>query len=788
MIKRILSILIILIPFFSNAQIAVGDWNVYSIYSTLNKIEQSNEKVYFLSSNYLYSFDKNTQEVYYYTLQNKLNDNNISNIYYNKEGKYLFIVYKSGNIDLLYDDGTVENMPDIKDASLNYATDINDVAFKGDYIYVATKYGLVIFNEKKHEVKSSGIYGKEISKVACVDDYIVVDQNHSLYFIQKDERIEVFDNFTLLTSGYYIDDLEGLKNNRLLFRSTSKNISIFEINFDKKNFKSISIDSTGKNGNLIYGKEAYYYINADVVYSISFDGEKNTHLSLPSELTSQVVSIWDNPAEVWVGDSDGMANYNVANNTVLYDKFRPQAISVNYPFYITSDKNGKIYISNRSESAYFGFSYNNRSFISTIENYEIQDITLKEFPITHKSNPSKKSEYLYDTFQLAIDPEDIDTYYIGTFWEGLYKVKNGKVISQYNPENSSLLESWGCRVNAVAFDKYNNLWCTNEVVNTSQPALHILPAAKRKKETTTIEDWIPINLGDFTSVKDVKILICEKSNMIFIIDGKWSGYVVAYDTKGTYDNISDDKYLLWDSFTDQDGKSFDPDRISAIVEDKNGRVWIGTSNGVIEISNPKNATNPSMTINRIKVPRNDGTNYADYLLDAIHVTSISVDNSNRKWLGTMTDGVYLVSENGNEIIEHFTPENSYHPGGKTYCVYAHPLNNSIFIGTENGLVEYSSTSAPTKEDLSEIYAYPNPVKPEYKGLIIIKGLMDNTLVKIADSAGNVFYTTRSEGGMVTWDGCNASGERVKSGVYFVFASQNADEQSEGAVTKILIIN
>ena len=276
--------------------------------------------------------------------------------------------------------------------------------------------------------------------------------------------------------------------------------------------------------------------------------------------------------------------------------------------------------------------------------------------------------------------------------------------------------------------------------------------------------------------------------MIFLCDGKWGGMIVAYDTKGTYTDTSDDNYLLWNSFIDQDGKSYTFNRVSTLAEDKNGKVWIGTSNGVIELSNPKNATNPSFTVTRIKVPRNDGTNYADYLLDAIHVTSISVDNSNRKWLGTMSDGVYLVNENGSKILEHFTSENSYHPGGITYSVYAYPFSNSVFMGTEYGLVEYSSDSSPAMEDYSNIYAYPNPVKPDYTGLITITGLMDNSLVKITDSAGHVFYTSRSEGGMVTWDGCNSVGERVKSGVYFVYVSQNENQQSSGAVTKIMIIN
>lgn len=789
MIKRLLFILIAFVSFTTAvAQTAVGNWKVYSMFSDIKKMEQSHNKVYYLSGTNLFSFDKETEETYSYTLKNKLNDITVDNIYYNNEKNYLLITYSSGNIDLLYDDGTVVNLPDIKNSTLNYSLEINDVAFLGDCIYVATKFGLIVFDETRHEVKYSGVYDKEISLVACVGDYIVIDQNRALYYIHKDDRFETFDSYTNIAKGNYLDDMQGISDNKMLVRLTSKNINLYTIDFSLNKINSTSVDVTKTASNFINGKEEVYFVSNNTVNSVSSDGVKTSHSSIPAELSSQIVSIWDDPDKLWVGNKDGIANYDVSDNglTVLYDKFKPQALNVDYPVFITSDKNGKIYVSNMSESMYYDFTYRNKSFISSIDKDEIKDVAPTEFTASHRSNPSK--EILYDTYQLAVDPEDPEIYYLGSFWEGLYKVKDGKTIAQYNPENSSLTESWGCRVNAVAFDKENNLWCTNEIVAEGLPSLHILPAEARKKETTTVQDWIPITLGSFYSSKDVRLLMCKKSNMIFICDGKWIGYVVAYDTNGTYTDTSDDKFMMWNKFIDQDGKNYSYNRVSALAEDKNGKVWIGTTSGIIEISNPKNATNTSLTVTRLKVPRNDGTNYADYLLDGVHVTSISVDNSNRKWIGTMSDGVYLVNENGTEILEHFTSENSYLPGGITYSVLAHPHNNSVFMGTEFGLVEYSSDSSPAKEDYSEIYAYPNPVKPEYTGLITITGLMDNSLIKIADSAGNVFYSSRSEGGMVTWDGCNSAGERVKSGVYFVYVSQNENEQSSGAVTKIMIIN
>ena len=114
-------------------------------------------------------------------------------------------------------------------------------------------------------------------------------------------------------------------------------------------------------------------------------------------------------------------------------------------------------------------------------------------------------------------------------------------------------------------------------------------------------------------------------------------------------------------------------------------------------------------------------------------------------------------------------------------------DNRVFIGTKKGMLIYESDAAPSQADYSDVYAYPNPVRPDYSGHITIAGLMDNSLMKIADSMGNVLYSGRSTGGMFVWDGCNSDGSRVNTGVYYVFASQNEDGHSSGCVTKILVV-
>ena len=205
------------------------------------------------------------------------------------------------------------------------------------------------------------------------------------------------------------------------------------------------------------------------------------------------------------------------------------------------------------------------------------------------------------------------------------------------------------------------------------------------------------------------------------------------------------------------------------------------------INNIENMFTGNIVINRVKVPRNDGTNLADYLLQGISVSSIAMDGAGRKWFGTTTSGIYLVSADGTEILEHFTTENSYLPSNLIFSVECNTDNNSVYITTDKGLAEYSSDAVTPEQNFDNVYAYPNPVRPDYTGYITIRGLMENSLVKIADTAGNVVFSTKSNGGMAVWDGCNSNGKRVDTGVYFVFASQSEDGSSEGCVTKILIV-
>jgi len=203
---------------------------------------------------------------------------------------------------------------------------------------------------------------------------------------------------------------------------------------------------------------------------------------------------------------------------------------------------------------------------------------------------------------------------------------------------------------------------------------------------------------------------------------------------------------------------------------------------------PSEITNGSNAIfTQVKVPRNDGTNYADYLLDGVDIRCITIDGAGRKWFGTNGNGVYLISADNMTQVEHFLTSNSLLLSDNIESISINNLTGEVFFGTEKGLCSYMSdaTQASDKMNDDNVYAYPNPVEPDYTGLITVVGLTLDADVKITTTNGALVAEGRSTGGTFKWDGCDLEGKPVASGIYMVQTATS--EGKKGTVCKIAIV-
>ena len=791
------------------AQHAVGSWEVYSNYGIdRGDIIDTNSKVYFCGGGSLFHYDKDIDETYSYNIGNGLSDVNVKALYRNYDRDYIVVVYDNSNMDVVYDNGRIVNLSEVKDAQYVNDRTINWIDFDGDNMYVACSFGMVKYDLRNASVTESGMFGFPVNGVTVHQGHVMIGTDKGLYAISVDDRINDFNRFTRMSDVVCTQLMSATDKMIFIWEPTNNRAVAYSVDFETSTitnrwswvfYGTVKLRRFGEYAALTNGG-IFFVWGVNEQGSIVFKDVK-----LPASLYTTGIYMSGNTDgnanDIWYINDDGLGHLTYptpylqitdANNfTIDREPSYPMGTTIHGgPTRLAASPIG-IYATYGAQSRYPAIdNYNMLMKLNLIENGFVKDITPKAGDYTLTNGNS--GNMLRTGHHIVIDPIDPSIIYVPSWFEGVWKFKDGKQIGKYDHTNSDIPQPWASSVEDVSIDNNGNLWIIRQDFTDKSEKILFLSGEKNKNNICEEKDWIKLNLPNFGTVssRDSKIVHFKHSknkNLAIITQTFGDQNVIIYDTNGT-SAVSDDKYWMLNQFTDQDGKTFGPYAVVSIAEDHNGDIWLGTACGVIVIHNLRSMlANRDNSVERVKVPRNDGTSLADYLLDNQSITSIAVDAGNNKWLGTTASGVYYVSSDGREILENFTRDNSMIPSDVVQSVVCDPNSSDVYFGTTNGLAVYHSTVAPAADDFSEVYAYPNPVRPDYSGWITIKGLMDNSLVKIADSAGNVFLQTRSEGGMVIWDGCNAAGERVPTGVYYVYASQNQDNNSNGAVTKILVV-
>jgi len=223
--------------------------------------------------------------------------------------------------------------------------------------------------------------------------------------------------------------------------------------------------------------------------------------------------------------------------------------------------------------------------------------------------------------------------------------------------------------------------------------------------------------------------------------------------------------------------------VYCMAEDLDGEIWIGTDKGVKVIYYPSHIFDGNVFPRNILLEQ-DG--YVSVLLEYEEVTAIAVDGANRKWIGTSKAGVFLMSENGQEQLLHFTAEDNPLFSNQIIDINVNQFTGEVFFATSKGLVSYKGTATSGFETYADLPVYPNPVPHEYTGVVAVNGLKTNSLCKITDSSGKLVWQGYSDGGQLAWYCKDHFGRRPATGVYYVMASD--DEGKEKIVTKFVFIH
>ncbi len=801
---------------------AVGDWKVFPTFNDWTRmVVETPERVFFLTyaqpvstyfENYkgeyshLMMYEKEADELIPLTHRNYLSGLLVDKIAYNRSKGYLMVVYDDSNIDFIYDDGQYVNLPAIANSTINVSKKVNQITFdpEKDRAYLATDFGYIVVNDKKHEVASSLQTGFPLYGVARMGDRLVGIGEKNTITAPADKLVVTLDDLTYVEGMKAGKQIMPLSDDKFAFITTEASGAanmLCVATFETPGRVSVS-DRQWQSYNECDSRDDGYFIDTDQgPYYLDLEGNLRALPCPPYSEKMQMTTV--NMRDYWVVDGrKGLRKYRVGDSgdwTVTVDHRRPNLPSTFIcEDIVYSPKYGMITASH-GVSRNFSSLPQYPSSMSLYKNGEWTDYSLGTV------NPAREGA-LRDGIGLAIDPTEPNRVLRSSRFDGLVSINLDDAADlmhlaaseHYDAGNPGFLTafeplpfSYFYGLSTPQFDAAGNLWlarCDNP--DTGTGLMYFWPAADRKARNIKglREMKLPINNVTHT-VRIFPLKTSANKNLVIAYGGNKDGFSII-DHKGTPDNTADDvKAEMGASLFDQDGSKYEPNVIFKFVEDPaTGTVWGLSEDGVFTFSPKQTFTNPNR-VNRIKVARNDGTNLADMLLEGVKVVDLTIDGEGRKWFATVGGGLVCTSADGRTIHYQFNESNSYLPSNSVFAACYNPDNNSILVSTDRGMAEYFISGPQGSDTESAVKVYPNPVRPDYLGWITIEGLQEGSIVKIVDSMGGLVRELGpAEAGVVKWDATNMQHKRVGSGVYHVLSSSGPNEEKNLAnVAKVLII-
>lgn len=764
-------------------QLPMGNWRTHLAYNSITRVAIGSEQIFAISDGALFSVSKEDEQIDVYSKITGLSDNNIVNISYSSDHQTLIIAYANGNIDLLKH-GNVVNISDIYRKVINASKTVHDILIFDGYAYLSCGFGIVKLNLDKHEIADTYIIGNNATPMAVLSLCVVGDY---FYATAEGGIYQAATSGTNLLNYANWHLLSDMPNSSLNVKAVSYNQALYLLQKDGQVYRQqpgfwqplyTNISNITESNNILF------LAQTGVLTCIGQSGTTTIALSHP-----QMASFDEQTQLLWIAaSSDGVVRTNLNGTDV--NIFKPSGPGVNTIFRMRYS-DGKIVAVNGGRWA---GAYNRFGYVMFFEdgrwtNFSSDDIRL--------SLPNNR--YCYDLIDVAIDPNDNSHFFVSSYQTGIYEFRQNRPYILYNNDNSGV-ESispnskpdfsyyHNHRVDGLALDKKNRLWFINGLTTSTLKYMEPDPDGNGP----LVGEVHPMNYPALQGVSTASEIIISSfnQNLKFVLVPRRTTSsntgLFAFDDKGTLDNLTDDVSLMRTSFVNQDGEPFAPNNFRCFVEDKDGALWIGASAGIIVLGNATRFFENNFRGTQPKIPRNDGSNLADYLLKNEQINAIAVDGANRKWIGTAASGVYLVSPDGTETIHHFTSENSPLLNNHIISICINEQTGEVFFGTELGLISFQSDAIEGGDKFDNVHAFPNPVRETYHGPITITGLIADTRVKITDINGNLVYETISNGGVATWDGKRKGGERVATGIYLAICV-SADGM-QNAITKILFIN
>ncbi len=741
----------------------IGQWREHLPYNSAIDVTAGEGKIYCATPYSVFSVTIAGNTIDRWSRVTGLNETGVRAVQYDEVNKKLFIAYTNSNIDILYRND-IYNVPDIKRSTITGDKSINRIYPLAKNYYLSTGLGVIVIDGERYEVKDSWFIGNGGNPVKV-------------------------NGFTSDGTFFYAATEQGLKKVSM----TAPNLANYA------NWQTISGTNNLPAGacqhvmtvqnKVVVQKDDSLFVQNGSSWSLLYT---DTWPFVSSNVTENKIQLCERQgngiSRVVILNPDGTVFRTLANSgavsfprkTILYNNDPWVADQFACLSHFGATATYEQYILNSPQSIASGEMtvYNNTFYatagsVNDAWNYQYNGDGIYLFKEGKWDNINRyrysKIDSLLDYVTIAIDPKD-ETIWAGSYGGGLLHVQPGPVfdIFKQNQLGVTIGDPGNYRVTGLAFDAENNLWVSN--FGAAQP-LRV-----RKNDGSWKSFTLPFSLFE----NALSQIVADDNNYKWIVAPLGNG-LICYDHGTSIDNTADDRWRRYGGVGNGNLPSND---VLCIAKDKNGFIWVGTTDGVGVLQCPSE-TFSAQSCDAVW-PIVPNGNFAGYLFKGQEVKSIAVDGADRKWIATK-NGVFLVSATGEKVIYRFTEDNSPLLSSDVKKIAIDGKTGEVYFATAKGICSFRSTATEGTETNENVLVFPNPVPPGFSGTIAIRGLANNAIVKITELDGRLVYQTRALGGQAVWDGKNYNGQRISSGAYLVLVSDDRTRK-EKVTSKIFFIS
>lgn len=759
--------------------VAIGEWKIHMPTKQAKDVTKSGNKYYTAFTNGIQIYDNEDGSLEFLSKTNGLSSIGVSQVEFDATSGNVIVGYLDGNLDLISSEGEIYNMSDIKRSNILGDKTIYNIVGLNNLVYLCTGFGIVVLDASLKEIKDTYIFGAGGMNIKVNS---VCSDGTKLY-AATDEGL-----FSALLSNQFLSNYTSWTKD-LSLNSAAENGPFSHIAYHAGSL-FISRMINGNNND-----SAYVFNGSWSYFTPAFGNEVNKLKSIGDKLLfigSGSVAFFNQSmvmsSDLFTYNFDYIdaadADYSPAENqfyiadrrfglTRGVNSWNNEKISQDSPFTLgcahIAAQDGAVLIAHDGFAGVNGLnSYSKAMFSGALNNKWVNFNELTETIMD--------SDSIFDAVSVCIDPKDKNHWYFGTYsYKGLFEIKDGEIINVFDESNSSIGNAGITGYNAIStmdFDDKGNLWMINSKSS--------VPLIVKKNDNT----WASIDIGTTMKNRNIYDLEVGNSGYIWVAapTGNNIGGLLVYNTNQTIDDISDDGSYFYS--TGAGTGNLPSQDVKCVVEDLDEEIWVGTASGLAVIYSQEAAfTGSNFDAQQILIEQ-DGN--VQILMENEVITDIEIDGANRKWIATEGSGVFLLSEDGQEEILRLTKENSPLLSNIVYDIAIDQFNGDVYFATSDGVVSLRYTATGSNDPYLSVFAFPNPVKADYDGIVAVKGLSRDSDFKVTDLTGNLVYHGTSLGGQAIWDLKDIAGNRVSTGVYLIYC--NSESGAKDAVAKLLVIN